>query len=183
MTALVHVWLPVVVSAIALFFASFLAWAVLPHHKPDFRKWPDEERLLAFLRDSRAEPGQYVFPMMGHGRPDSEATRRYAEGPWGLITLWPGAPGLAANMAKTVALFLVVNVVIAYVAAQALPPGAGFSEVFRFVAPVAVLTYTAGGVLNEIWFTKPLRAKLMDALDGLVYGLINGALFGWLWPG
>lgn len=182
MELLLALWLPVVVSTVALFFASFVAWVVLPHHKPDFRKWPDEEGLLAFVRESGAEPGQYLFPMMPNGSADPDVARHYAEGPWGMLTLWPSPPSMPANLVKTVAFFLVVNVLIGYVAVQALPPGAGFADVFRLVSPVAILAYAAGSVLNEIWFTKPLRAKLMDGIDGVAYGLINGLIFAWLWP-
>jgi len=32
---LLALWLPIVLSAIALFFASFLSWVVLPLHKRD----------------------------------------------------------------------------------------------------------------------------------------------------
>jgi hypothetical protein len=35
---------------------------------------------------------------------------------------------------------------------------------------------------NNIWFGTPKRAILMDVLDGVVYGLITGAVFGALWP-
>ena len=59
---LIDLWLPVVVITPVLFIASFLAWVVLPHHKPDIRRWPDEDRLLEFVRQSGAEPGEYLFP-------------------------------------------------------------------------------------------------------------------------
>ena len=42
MELLSTLWLPIVLSGVALFFASFLAWMVLPHHKGDFIKLPDE---------------------------------------------------------------------------------------------------------------------------------------------
>ncbi len=35
MEPLLDLWLPIVVSAVIVFVASFLAWMVLPHHKGD----------------------------------------------------------------------------------------------------------------------------------------------------
>ena len=35
---LVSLWLPIVLSAVALFFASFLSWMVLQLHKQDWKK-------------------------------------------------------------------------------------------------------------------------------------------------
>ena len=35
MVELTSLWLPILLSTVALFFLSFLAWTVLPHHKPD----------------------------------------------------------------------------------------------------------------------------------------------------
>jgi len=46
----------------------------------------------------------------------------------------------------------------------------------------AILAYTAGSICREIWFTRPLRAKLMDFIDGVAYGIITGVIFGLLWP-
>lgn len=51
------------------------------------------------------------------------------------------------------------------------------------VSVTAILAYTTGGVLREIWFARPLRARLMDAVDGIVFGLITGLIFVLLWPG
>jgi hypothetical protein len=183
MTLLLSLWLPILLTTVALFFASFLAWAVLPHHKPDLRKWPDEERLRAFVRDSGASPGEYLFPLVqDHEMKDPEAVKRYETPPWGMLGVWPAKPSMGANMAKTVLFFFVVTALIGYVGAAGLAAGASFGQVFQLVGTTAILAHTAGGVCREIWFTRPLRAKLMDALDGLAYGVITGLIFAWLWP-
>ncbi|MDX1625483.1 MAG: hypothetical protein R3323_03115 [Wenzhouxiangellaceae bacterium] len=184
MSFLITLWLPIVVTTIVLFLASFLFWAVSPHHKPDVRKWPDEDRLLAFIRESGAEPGQYVFPLIQPEEMKQDAAqRRYREGPWGQIVLWSSQPNMPMNMVKTVLLFLVVTVLVAYLGALALPAGASFGDVFQVVGTAAILAHTTGGMLNEIWFSKPLRAKITNALDGIAYGVLTGVIFGWLWPG
>lgn len=183
MEMLFALWLPIVLCALALFFASFLAWAVLPHHKPDLRRWPDEDRLLAFVRESGAAPGLYLFPLIEDKDMKADwAKQRYETGPWGMMNLWPAKPNMGRNMLMTVLYFLVVSFFIAYVGAAALAPGATFGQVFQILGTTAVLAYAAGGILNEIWFTKPFRAKLMNLIDGVAYGVITGLIFALLWP-
>ena len=41
--SLASLWLPILVSAVAVFFVSFLAWMVLPHHKKDINAIADEK--------------------------------------------------------------------------------------------------------------------------------------------
>lgn len=183
MEMLLSLWLPVILSTIALFFASFVAWTVLPHHRPDYRRWPDEDALLTQVRESGAKPGEYAFPYCDHASMKDEAVMaRYRQGPWGIVNVWPGQPNMPANMAKTIVYFLVVTVAIAYVGTRALPTGAAFGDVFQVVGTTGILAYAAGQICREIWFTRPLRAKLMDFLDGVAYGVITGLIFGWLWP-
>lgn len=33
-----------------------------------------------------------------------------------------------------------------------------------------------------IWFGKPWKSYALHATDALVYGLLMGGMFGWLWP-
>ncbi len=180
---LMQLWLPILVATVVLFFASFLAWVVLPHHKPDVRRWPDEDELLKFVRDSGAEAGEYLFPLIDEkDMKEPWARKRYAEGPWGVVNVWAKQPEMGLNMVKTVLFFLVVTVLVGYVGANALPAGASFGAVFQIVGTTAILAHTAGGVCREIWFTRPARAKLMDFLDGLVFGILTGVIFALLWP-
>jgi hypothetical protein len=184
MDLLASLWLPIIVVPIVLFFASFLAWAILPHHKPDWKKWPDEDALLKAVRESGAEPGLYLFPNIPEcdmKNPDNQ--KLYARGPWGVVSVWPSKPNMGRNMALTVLYFFVVTFFIAYLASVALPAGASFARVLQVVGTAGLLAYCAGGILQEIWFTVPLRAKVMNLLDGISYGLITAVLFGLLWPG
>ena len=43
---LAELWLPIVVSAVALFFASFLSWVVAPIHRKDWVKLDREDEFL-----------------------------------------------------------------------------------------------------------------------------------------
>ena len=77
---------------------------------------------------------------------------------------------------------LVVGLFAAYIASRTLPMGTEYLRVFQVVSTVGFLTYVGGDVPAAIWMGKPWSAVAKDALDGLIYGLLMGGAFGWLWP-
>jgi len=184
MDMLLELWLPIVLSAIALFFASFLAWTVLPHHKPDWKKIPDEASFMEKIKAMNIPPGMYIFPMVkAEEMKDPEKKRLLEGGCQGTLNLWPGPPNMGVNMALTVLYFLLVSLFVGYLAAFSVEPGEEFARVFQIVATTGVLAFCAGGVLNDIWFRKTPRAMLMNFVDGVAYAAILGVIFALLWPG
>src|SRR5205823_6345379 len=56
-------WLPILLSAVIVFFASFIMHMVLAYHKSDYRKLPDEDRVTDALRSAGVTRGPaYFFP-------------------------------------------------------------------------------------------------------------------------
>ena len=106
--------------------------------------------------------------------------RRMAEGPSGTLSLWDGAPNMGKNMFCTFLFFLVTSFCLAYLADLTIMPGASFMEVFRLVGTAGILTYSAVGIPNAIWFNQKMFGNI---LDGIAYGLITGAIFATGWPG
>ncbi len=182
---LADLWLPIVLSSVAVFVASFLAWMVLPHHKPDFKKLPNEDGFLEGLRANNTPPGMYMFPFCEHSdMKDAEKMKRYAAGPHGMLSVWPGMPSMGKNMTLTMIFYLVVGVFVAYVATLALRgnPSPDYLLVFRVTGTTAVMAYCLGFIPGAIWFAKPLRSVLMDIIDGVVMAVLTAGFFGWLWP-
>ena len=182
MSGLLSLWLPILVSAVAIFIASFLAWVVLPHHKPDFKGLPDEDGVVGPVKAANLAPGVYMFPWCGNDHNNPEYARKAKEGPNGVLHVWAGQPNMGKNLGLSMAFYLLVSVIVAYVGTISLGPGVGFMEVFRLTGTVAIMAYALGAIPNAIWFQKPGRAMLMDFVDGVAFGLITGAIFGWLWP-
>lgn len=182
LTSLMSLWLPIVLSGVALFFASFVAWMILPHHKSEWKGLPDEETALAALRTLNVPPGQYTFrrACTPEDMKNPDFQKRVAAGPNGTLAIWKTPPSMGVNLVCTFLFFLVANFVIAYLAAMVLPPGEDFMRVFRFVGTAGVLTYGTANILNGIWFGRKMVA---DIVDGLAYGVITGAIFAALWPG
>ncbi len=182
MVSLLSLWLPILVSAAVIFVASFLAWMVLPHHKADFKKLPDEDKLAAAI--AGAEPAQYMFPFCAGSAEmrDPEFQSRWNKGPHGLLVLRAGPPSMGMNMAITFLFYILVGIFVGYLTGVALPAGADYLNVFQVAGTAAVMAYVFGSIPNAIWFGRPWRAVGMDAIDGVVYGLLTAGVFGWLWP-
>jgi hypothetical protein len=180
-TSLASLWLPILLSGVALFIASWAAWMLLPHHKTEWVGLPNEGAIMSQIKGDNLPPGQYCFPYAADAADwKSDAYKQKMKtGPHGTLTLWKDAPNMTMNMICTVAFFLIANFVIAYLAGTVLKPGTDPWFVFRFVGTAGVLTYGTANILNGIWFGRKMVA---DIADGIVYGLITGAIFAALWP-
>jgi hypothetical protein len=178
-TSVWSLWLPILISGVALFFASWAAWMLLPHHKPEWKGLPDEVAVMNSLRS--IPPGQYMFPYAS--KPEDwkseEFKQRTQSGPNGSLTIWKAPPNMGVNMLCTLLFFIISNFVIAYLTGIALDPGESFWKVFRFTATAGILTYGTANILNGIWFGRKMVA---DIIDGIAYGLITGLIFAALWP-
>ncbi|MGD2110851.1 MAG: hypothetical protein PVI86_15845 [Phycisphaerae bacterium] len=183
MQMLVPLWLPIIVSAVAVFVASSLAWMVLPHHKKDIKTLPNEKALTDHLKQLGLDPGTYMWPGCGDGDMKSpEFQARYKEGPWGSINVLAKQPNFMANLLGVFIVYLVISIFVGYITLRAEDLGAGFMPVFRVAGATAILGYCAGPFPGGIFLGKPLRFMFTDFLDNVVYGLLTGLIFGWLWP-
>lgn len=185
MVELTALWLPILATTVAVFFLSFLMWMVLPHHHKDFGALPDEDALMSTLRAQGLKPGLYGFPHC----PDKESMKDPAwnakrnAGPSGFLSVMPpGACNMGSALAKWFLLVLAISTITAYVASVSLPAGTPYMTVFRVVASCMLLAFCSNVLSDAIWKSHPLRPVLMHIADGVVYALVAGGLFGWLWP-
>lgn len=176
--------MPILVSAGVVFFVSFLAHMVLPHHKKDWGKAVNEDALLEYIRSSGLKSGQYMFPGCEDWSElkDPEKKKAYMKGPHGTIRIWEGMPNMGRNLALITVVYIVIGIFVAYLATMALNQGADFKSVFRFTGTAVVMAYCLGFVGNTIWFGQPLKPFLNDLADGIVYGLLTGVVFAFFWP-
>ncbi len=182
MAELMNLWLPIIACAAAVWIASFICWALSPHHKPDWRRFDKESELLDVCRG--ASPGQYIFPYVEPADfKDAEKKSAYEAGPHGTLNVWSGPPVMARNMVLTFATFVVVSLFIGYLASLALAPGADWMAVFRFTGTAGILAWCFASTPNDIWFGTPKRAMLTNLADGIAYGIVTGVVFASLWPG
>lgn len=179
MVSLMALLLPIVLSAVALFFASFVSWVVLPNHEADWKGLPSEETVTDALRAANVPPGNYMFPFAPRAdRQKPEHVARTARGPLGVVTVFPGMT-MGRNLGLTFLTFLAAAVCLAYLATLGLKPGASFREVFRFLSTAAFLTFVTSVVQHAIWFRCRVTGHV---LESLVYAVIVGGIFGAMWP-
>lgn len=179
---LVSLALPIVLTAVALFFASFLSWMVLHLHKPDWAKLPNEDDVMATVAAGNAPLRSYMFPMPADHKdmatPEFQA--KYAKGPRGTIALYPPT-NMGANLAMTFIYFLVVSNCLGYLGTIAFPTGETptFMNVFTLIFQAALLAFLAGIVQHAIWFKMRIVGHVIESF---AYAVIAGLIFAALWP-
>jgi hypothetical protein len=178
---IMSLWLPIIVSAVAVFVAGAVIWMAMPWHKNEWQKTPDEEAVRAALKGCGA--GMYTVPNC----PDQaqfknpEMQKKFIEGPQAFITVVPsGLPRMGGKLAMMFAYNVVVAVVCAYMVSRTLAPGADYLAVFRISGNVAFIAYGMAYVQESIWFGRRWSSTAMTFLDALIYGLLTGGVFGWL---
>lgn len=184
MQFLQELWLPIVVSGVAVFILSALAWTALPHHRTEWRRLDGEDAVLDALRASGVTPGLYTFPYaMGPkelGQPEIAA--KFNRGPVGYITVGPsGMRGMGPMMLQSLVFYWVVAVFVAYIASHTLAADAEYLAVFRVVGTLGFMAFAFASVPESIWFGRPWRSFLLQCADALVFSLVMAGIFGWLW--
>jgi hypothetical protein len=203
MDFLAHLWLPILVSGVAVWIVSALCWMAIGHHNKDTAGIPNEQDFTDTIRRLNLKPGNYGFPDFQKCKslPKEEKAKFFKDwdkNPSGLLRVWAPA-NMGVNMFMTFLFYLVTSVVLAYLGWIVLPHGgsvatttadthismglgSSFSHVFRVISTAAVLAYCFASFPNDLWFQKSRRAMLMNLIDGVVFALITGAVFAWLWP-
>jgi hypothetical protein len=52
----------------------------------------------------------------------------------------------------------------------------------RIAGTVAFAGYSLAYVPVSIWYSRKWSTTFKNIFDGLIYGLLTGGTFGWLWP-
>jgi hypothetical protein len=185
MVALSFLWLPILVSAVVVFFLSWLIHMVLGYHRTDFRKLPNEDGVMDALRKFEIAPGDYMTPC-GAGpksMKDPAFLEKFKKGPVVLMTVMPaGQMTMGKSLLQWFIYCVVVSVFAGYVAGEALPAGAPYLNVFRFAACTAFAAYALAQCQDSIWHKRKWSTTFKNIFDGLVYALFTGGVFGSMWP-
>lgn len=176
---------PILVAAVIVFVASSIIHMFTPFHKGDMKKVPNEDGVMSALRNFNLAPGDYAMPlpssMAAMGSPEFQA--KMQAGPVVMMTVRPSGKH---NMNTALVWWFVYSVVISllagYVTGVALGPGADYLKVFQIAGCVAFTGYAMGLPQASIWGGKNWGTTMRGMADGLLYGLLTGGTFGWLWP-
>lgn len=185
MVSLMSLWLPILLSAVAVFIVSAIVHMVLPYHRTDYSRIAGEDDVMAALGKHNLEPGEYVFPYGGtpSAMKDPAFVEKRTRGPAGFLTIMPkGMPPMGPYLFQWFIYSLVVGLFVAYLTGRALPAGARDADVFRFAATVAFLSYGMALVHNSIWYHRRWSTTFKSLFDAALYAAATGAVFCWMWP-
>lgn len=183
MEFLTTLWLPILLSAVFVFIVSSVIHMVLGYHASDYQKVPNEDQVIDKLRDLNIPPGHYSIPkaesMKNYNSPEFQA--RLAKGPNMMISVHKPGVSMSSNLIKWFGFLLLVNIFVAYVSSHTISPGTEYLKVHQVAGCVAFMGYGLGLFQDAIWGGKSWGATWKMVFDALVYGLVTGGTFGWLW--
>ena len=137
MVSIPELWLPILVSTVLVFVASNLVWMVLPHHKSDARRLPDEAAAVDVLGKQGLKPGLYRFPWSNSmaEMKDPAFVEKLNQGPVALLTVIPAAPSTWVGRSASGPATWSWSALRPPTSTAAVGPGAHYLEVFRVGAP------------------------------------------------
>lgn len=185
MVSLASLLLPSLLSAVAVFFMSWLIHMIFKYHHADFPKLANQDAVMDALRPLNIPPGDYMMPC-GSG-PESMKDPAFLEklkkGPVALLTVLPGNGfSMGKRLIQWFIFCLFVSLFTAYVVAQGLPAGTDLMTVFRFAAYTAFAAYALAQCQDSIWYSRKWSTTFKNIFDGLLYALATGGIFGAMWP-
>lgn len=177
-------WLPILLSAVGVFITSSIIHMLLPYHRKDFKQVPSEDEVQNALRPFNIPPGDYFLPNSceSGGMNTPEFKEKMNKGPVAIMTVFPNGP---MNMGKSLALWFIYSIIVsfmaAYVSSNGLAPTAHYLDVFRISGCTAFIGYSVALLQNSIWYNRNWFSTFKSMFDGLLYSLVTGGVFGWLW--
>lgn len=185
MVTLTALWLPILLSAVAVFIASSILHMVLTYHRSDYTALPGEANIQEAMRKEGVGPGHYFLPhcvdMKELSKP--EVKEKFEKGPVALVTVMKsGVPSMTGSLISWFVFCLVMSVFVAYLTGRTLAPGTEYLMVFRVAGTAAFLGYAAAQATNSIWGGLRWGITIKHMIDGLIYALLTAGFFGWLWP-
>jgi len=152
MISLFALWLPILLSAVAIFIASSIIHMVLKYHHNDFRGLPEEKGVMDALRPFNIPPGSYHFPraesMKEYGTPEYAA--KCETGPLGFLTVLPnGQPSMGPQFLQWFLYSIVVGIFAAYIGRMTLAPGTEYLVVAPVTGTVAFLVGCGRGFPDQ----------------------------------
>ena len=186
MVTLTALWWQILVAAAFVFVASSLIHMVLPYHRTDYGKVPDEDGVMDALRGFNIPPGDYVLPHAGSPEvlKSEEFQAKAKKGPTAFMTILPASDPF--NMGSQLILWflycVVVSIFAAYVTGRAWAPDWEYLMRFRIAGAVAFAGYGLALWQRSIWYKQKWSTTIKSTFDALVYALLTAGALAGFWP-
>ena len=181
---ILSVWLPTVVSAVAVFIASSLVHMVARWHANDQSKLPNEDAVMDALRG--APPGEYRMPF-GASMEEMKSPafiEKAKRGPMGIVGISGG--DFQEVFQRALQLWfvycLVVSFLSGHIAHVALHGNADTHDIVHTVGLIAFMGYGMALAQQSIWGPKKWWPTAKGMIDALIYAAVTAGVFVWLWP-
>jgi ABC-type cobalt transport system substrate-binding protein len=186
MNLLLSLWLPILLSAVAVFVISSVIHMVVKWHASDYAGFSNEDAVRAAIRAANPTPGRYVVPFCKDMKDmGSEAMlKKYQEGPIGHVLIGPnGAPNMGKYLGMWFVWTLGVAIVAAFVVSQifGLDPTRARAAA-KLVGAITFIAFGFGTVTESIWGMRPWSSSVKHLLDAALYAVGAGLVFYFLWP-
>ena len=178
-------WLPVIVSAVAVFVASSIIHMALRYHRADCKALPNEDAVREALGKGSPAPGLYFVPHVVDSKEFKKpaVVEKFVKGPVAIITVARnGPPAMGKYLGLWFGLCLFVAFVSAYLARHTLTFGADGLTVMRVTGTMAFMGYGVSHISDSIWKQQPWGNTARALLDAAIYAVITGLIFRLLWP-
>lgn len=185
MTATAALWLPILLSAIVVFIASSVIHMATPWHKGDYPAPPRQDDLQAALRPFNIPPGDYMLPRAADMKAmqEPEFQEKLRQGPVMSMTVMPsGDFSMGKPLVQWFIYSLVVSFFAAYIPGRTLGAGADYMQVFQIASVTAFVGYALALWQGVIWYKRSTGVAVRTTIDGAIYAMLTGGMFGWLWP-
>jgi hypothetical protein len=185
MNAITTLWLPVLLSAVAVFVISSLVHMVLKWHASDYGLLPNEDAIRDAIRAGNPLPGRYVIPRCAEMKDmaSDAMKKKYTEGPVGHLTIIPnGQPAMGKYLFQWFLLCVVVSAAALYLAFRLFPMDHSFARAAaKVVGGVAFIGYGFGTLQESIWMGRPWSSSVKSLIDSAVYAVGSALVVYWMW--
>ena len=186
MNTLLSLWLPILLSAVAVFIISSLVHMVLKWHAGDYHGFANEDAVRATIRGGNAAPGHYVVPHCKEMKDmGGEAMQqKYREGPVAHVMILPsGVPNMGRHFTLWFLWSLAVSVVAAYLATRIFGlEHHSARAAAKLIGAVTFIAHGFGNVTESIWMGRPWSSTVKYIADAALYAIGAAFVFYWLWP-
>jgi hypothetical protein len=185
MVPIASLWIPILLSAVVVFVASFVLHMLIPFHRSDYQKLPNEDRVVDALRGFGIPPGDYMAPSASGpaAMRDPAFLEKMNKGPVVVATFMPVGPiRMGAQLTQWFVYCVVVSLLAALATSITYRAGANHHSVVHFSALIAFIGYTVAMWQLSIWYHRSWATTLRYTVDGAIYGFLTGLMFGWFWP-
>jgi hypothetical protein len=185
MVTITSLWIPILLSAVIVFIASSILHMVFRYHRSEYKKLPNEDGLMDAMRKEGIQPGFYAAPHTTSPKEmkSPELIEKFRKGPVFYVTVIPsGPPAMGKYLVMWFLYSVLIGIFAAYLTGRMLGSGSEYLSVFRVAGTIAFIGYGVGHIQDSIWKGQPWSATIKHVFDGLIYGLLTGGTFGWLWP-